>query len=108
MKTCRICGGQATDRHHVFGGAKRAKSEEYGLVVWLCRKCHDRIHFGASGRLLSDRLRKEAQAKFEREHPDKSFLKEFGMNYLGEEDRVNSAGIDVSGDPILPTRNQKK
>ena len=36
---------------------------------------------------MSDRLRKEAQLKFEREHPDLSFQRVFRINYLDDEDR---------------------
>lgn len=37
------CGrGIGKDRHHVFGGTfARPKSEALGLIVKLCRKCHD-------------------------------------------------------------------
>lgn len=108
VKTCRICGRAAADRHHVFGGAKRKKSEEYGLVVWLCRECHDRVHFGESGRKLMDALRKEAQAKFEREHPDKDFLKEFGRNYLDDAERRKYEGIDIGEELIIPSRKRIK
>lgn len=43
---CYLCGGPAyyndpLDKHHVFGGALRKKSEHYGLTVWLHHsKCH--------------------------------------------------------------------
>jgi hypothetical protein len=45
---CFLCGCQATDRHHIFGGANRPKSEKDGLVVMLCRKCHNELHFGTT------------------------------------------------------------
>lgn len=88
MKRCYLCGCLATDRHHLLNGlAYRSKADDYGLVVWLCRKCHNEVHFGPRSRELSDMLRKEAQLKFEREHPDLDFLKVFRINYLDEEDR---------------------
>ena len=42
---CFICGMNRSleplDEHHVFGGANRAKSEKYGLKVYLHHnKCH--------------------------------------------------------------------
>jgi hypothetical protein len=42
-RVCWLCGrsGAALDRHHIFGGSNRAKSERYGLVVLLC---HDSCH----------------------------------------------------------------
>ena len=43
MRKCWLCGatGGSLDRHHIFGGSNRKKSEKYGLVVDLC---HDRCH----------------------------------------------------------------
>lgn len=42
---CWLCGESGhrdpLDRHHIFGGSNRKKSEKYGLVVDLCHnKCH--------------------------------------------------------------------
>ena len=44
-KKCFLCGrngnGDRLERHHIFGGANRWKSEELGLVVLLCgERCH--------------------------------------------------------------------
>ena len=44
-RTCWLCGENGSvdhlDRHHIFGGPFRKKSEKYGLVVYLChRECH--------------------------------------------------------------------
>lgn len=42
---CDICLKWRTlERHHVFNGAFRTKSEEYGAVVEICRECHDDLH----------------------------------------------------------------
>ena len=41
---CYLCGGRATDRHHIYNGAMRKKSEQYGAVINVCRECHDLIH----------------------------------------------------------------
>lgn len=42
---CWLCGQNGAsdplDRHHIFGGPLRKKSERYGLVVYLC---HNRCH----------------------------------------------------------------
>nr|DAK78461.1 MAG TPA: Recombination enhancement, RecA-dependent nuclease [Caudoviricetes sp.] len=83
MRQCYICGRTDwIERHHVFGGALRKKSEKYGLVVDLCHWCHNEppngVHFNRENEL---KLKREFQAKFEREHPDLDFIKEFGRNY---------------------------
>ena len=42
---CEICHKwRALERHHVFNGAFRSKSETYGAVVEICRECHDDLH----------------------------------------------------------------
>ena len=39
-RVCAICGrngmGDPLEKHHIFGGAYRKKSEKYGLTVYLC------------------------------------------------------------------------
>ena len=45
LHECWLCGRNGSvdplDKHHIFGGPYRKKSEKYGLVVYLC---HDRCH----------------------------------------------------------------
>ena len=44
-KECWLCKQKAfTDVHHVFNGALKAKSEKYGALINVCRKCHNEIH----------------------------------------------------------------
>lgn len=71
---CWLCGRNGTadhlDRHHVFGGANRKKSERYGLVVYLCHNdCHI---FGEQAahrsRETAERLYRWGQAKAMREN----------------------------------------
>jgi len=45
-RVCWRCGRNGCvdplDKHHLFGGALRKKSEQYGLVVYLCNnRCHE-------------------------------------------------------------------
>lgn len=46
MNTCWLCGKtdyglNRLERHHIFGGVNRKKSEQYGLIVYLCGEtCH--------------------------------------------------------------------
>lgn len=32
------------DNHHIFNGAYKKKSEEDGMIVYLCRNCHRELH----------------------------------------------------------------
>lgn len=43
-ESCYMCGCRADDMHHVFHGADKKLSEELGLMVPLCRSCHNRVH----------------------------------------------------------------
>ena len=51
--TCLLCGGLATQEHHLIcGTANRKNSEEYGLKIGVCATCHNFIHqYGAATRL---------------------------------------------------------
>lgn len=42
--TCYVCRRQACDMHHVMHGPDKSLSEEYGLMVPLCRECHNNVH----------------------------------------------------------------
>lgn len=89
-KRCALCGANGAtdplDRHHVFGGALRKKSEKYGAVVYLC---HHRCHiFGANSahqsREVRLHLKRQAQARimFEQGWTLDEWLQEFGKSYL--------------------------
>lgn len=82
---CFFCGKPATDRHHIFGGPNRNNSEKYGLVVHLCRECHDKIHFKHEGKEMMELLRDYGQRVFEEKHPDLDFMKIFHRNYKKED-----------------------
>lgn len=90
MRKCWLCGkngnGDPLDRHHIFGGANRKKSEKYGLVVYLCHhECHI---FGKNAAHQSaetmQKLHEYGQKKAMKENnwtiPD--FIREFDRNYL--------------------------
>lgn len=90
MHECWLCGANGSqdhlDRHHIFGGPFRKKSEKYGLVVYLChKKCHI---FGPNAahqnKSTMDQLHKYGQrrAMLENGWTVEDFIKEFGRNYL--------------------------
>lgn len=88
--TCYLCtklnGDYSQKRglqeHHIFGGANRRLSEEYGLKVKLCIDHHesgkDAAHRNAE---VAQILHEDGQAAFEREYPQKDFREIFGKNY---------------------------
>lgn len=90
MKKCWLCGRNGSvdplDKHHIFCGANRKKSEKYGLWVYLC---HDRCHiFGPDSvhqnKETMDRLHKYGQRRAMQENgwTIDDFIKKFGKNYI--------------------------
>lgn len=86
MKECYICGRwSVTERHHVFNGPFRRKSEKYGYVVDLCHWCHneppDGVHFNQEADTW-------LKATFQRKAMEENgwstddFIREFGRNYI--------------------------
>ncbi len=74
------------EAHHVFGGANRKKSENYGLKVYLCLEHHregpEAVHRNHDMMRL---VQQEGQQAFHLTYPEIDFRKEFGKNYLGED-----------------------
>lgn len=83
-KKCWLCGTTIDlHRHHVFGGsANRAKSEKYGLTVYLCAPHHNMssagVHFDKT---FDAQLKAWAQEKFEEIYGHEAFMKIFRRNY---------------------------
>ncbi len=89
-KICFLCGRNGScdplDRHHVYSGPYRKKSEKYGLVVYLCHnRCHifgpDAVHQNAEKMRLVQRFGQE-KAMREQNWSKEDFIREFGKNYL--------------------------
>lgn len=82
-KCCFICGLPYTEKHHVFYGQNRKKSEKYKMYVYLCAEHHrgtNGVH-GKYGNELNIALKKHFQMYFEKLYQNKDFLKTFGRNY---------------------------
>ena len=87
-RRCHVCGKSGKlEVHHVwYGVSNRQKSEEDGLVVWLCPGCHRGrwgVH-GYDGYDLNTSLKREAEKKW-LEHYGKTvedFIARYGKNYL--------------------------
>ncbi len=85
MERCYLCGRQATEIHHVFGGvANRPLSTRFGLVVALCHQCH----LGTDGAQYNPQknrmLKADAQLAFERIYGHRAWMQTFGRNYIFE------------------------
>lgn len=93
-RVCFLCGrngcGDPLDRHHIFGGGLRKKSEKYGLVVDLCHsRCHEHGPKSAhQNREVSEELKKWGQRKamLDQGWSLEEFIIEFGKNHLTDEE----------------------
>ena len=90
MRECWLCGANGSsdplDKHHIFPGAYRSKSERYGLVVDLCHdNCHifgkDAVHKNAKT-MRSLKQYGQRKAMKEQGWSTADFVREFGKNYL--------------------------
>lgn len=85
---CYLCRRTAGpfDKHHIFSGSLRKKSEKYGLTVWLCHNsCHifgpNSAHqSGETALYLHRQAQRAAMGKYGWTAAD--FMREFGKNYL--------------------------
>ena len=89
-RECLITGavGIYLDKHHIFNGANRKRSEELGLWVYLRPDWHNcssySVHYDAQ---LNRVLKKWAQRKCMEYYgwDVDDFIREFGKNYLLED-----------------------
>ncbi len=119
-KSCFICGRNGAsdplDKHHIFGGGLRSKSERYGLYVDLCHfRCHQFGEYAAHQcRETAEQLHKYGQAKamLDQGWSCAEFVSEFGKNYLDHDElqRVEelrepvtvTSGFYITDDGELP------
>lgn len=83
---CFLCKQYGiVERHHIFGGSNRQKSEKYGLVVSLCKGCHTEPPNGVHhNKEKMEQLHKFGQKRFmiEQNLDAEEFKKIFYKNYL--------------------------
>lgn len=81
LKHCYICTERGIkniekdDLHEVYGGSNRKRSIENGLVVPLCRKCHEDYE-------ILKWLKKFVQLEYEESHTRAEFIDLIGKSYL--------------------------
>ena len=80
---CEICHRfRPLERHHVFPGIRRARSEQYGAVAEICHECHMRLH---DNPLQYRWLQANWQRRVceEQGWSTEEFVRVFGKNYSG-------------------------
>lgn len=83
---CFLCGRYTyLERHHIFGGANRKKSERDGLVVNLCHYCHNEPPYGAHHNKETMLFLHQYGQKLIMQKMNwtiEKFIREYGKNYL--------------------------
>lgn len=84
MDHCYFTGAAPVERHHIFGGALRKKSEAYGYVIPLRPDLHPNgAQAGKNAKEIDTQLKRMAQEHFETHHGSRDdFRKEFYKSYL--------------------------
>lgn len=88
-RKCFVCGTTIDlEKHHIYYSAYRSKAERFGCWCYLCRY-HHREQGGTGSHnpvhLLDVWLQQECQKRFEEIYDHETFMKEFGINYLGKD-----------------------
>ena len=84
MDHCMYTGSAPVERHHVFGGANKKRSEKYGFIAPLRPDLHPNgVFAGQAAKAVDTELKQRCQRYYE-EHcgTRKQFISEFGKSYL--------------------------
>lgn len=79
LEHCYLCKNNKDDLHELVEGKNRQVSMKYGLVIPICRKCHEIV---TNDKTLQDKLHKVAQKEFKKHYKTENFMQIFGKNYL--------------------------
>ena len=81
-EVCYLCGGFATETHHIFeGNGRRQICDNRKLTVRLCRKCHSKLHDTSCPEM--DYLHRVGQRAYEKQIGTREqFREEFIRSYL--------------------------
>lgn len=84
MDHCIFTEYAPVERHHIFGGNNRNRSEKYGFVVPLRPDLHPNgVHAGKEARKIDGYLKIMAQQYYEEHYGTREdFIREFGKSYL--------------------------
>lgn len=78
-KRCFICNRWLrVEKHHCLHGSRRKMADKYGLTVYLCVRCHTRLHDLGEHDLELERI---GQRAFEEKYGHERFMKVFGKDY---------------------------
>lgn len=81
---CMYTGKSPVERHHVFGGSCRSKSERYGFIAPLSPELHPNgVHASVASVSIDMELKQRCQRYYEMVYGTREqFIKEFIRSYL--------------------------
>ena len=84
MDVCMFTGSAPVERHHVYGGTNRGRSEKYGYIAPLRPDLHPNgASVGELGKDVDLVLKQRCQRHYEEFHGAREdFIKEFGRSWL--------------------------
>ena len=84
MDHCMFTGSAPVERHHVYGGCNRKRSEKYGFVAPLRPDLHPNgVFAGGQAKEVDLKLKTMCQKYYEEHYGSREeFMAEFGQNYL--------------------------
>lgn len=84
MDHCYFTGSPVVERHHIFGGFNRHRSEKYGYILPVHPAYHPNgTQAGPDWKEVDTKYKQWAQEHYEANHGTREdFIKEFGRNYL--------------------------
>lgn len=85
MDVCFFTGSPMVERHHIFGGANRKRSEQYGFVIPLRCDLHPNGAYAdvKQAPQIDQKLKSMAQTYYEEHYGTRhQFINEFGRSWL--------------------------
>lgn len=84
LELCMFTGTAPVERHHIFGGSNRKRSEKYGFIAPLRPDLHPNgVFAGKEAKKVDIKLKTMAQEYYESHYGTREdFIKEFGRSYL--------------------------
>lgn len=87
-RECWLCGSPYVHKHHVYGGARRKRSDMEGCWLYLCPAHHNMSNHGVHfDKALDLEIKQECQSRWmvRNRAGVEQFIELFGRNYLEEE-----------------------
>lgn len=75
LDNCIMCGFYRSDLNEIFMGRNRQNSMKYGMIIPLCRRCHNAYH---EDRSLQEYWMKIGYRIFTEKYSKEEFQKVFG------------------------------